>query len=30
MRREGLDVRPGEVDIEKKEEDSETGYGWLL
>lgn len=30
MRRERLDVRPGEVDIEEKEEDPKTGYGWLL
>ena len=30
MRRKRLDVRPGEVDIEEKEEDSKTGYGWLL
>lgn len=30
MRRKRFDVRPGEVDIEEKEEDSKASYGWLL
>jgi hypothetical protein len=29
MQREGFDVRPGEVDVEEKEENPKAGYGWL-